>query len=65
MEAIVELDPKEKGPRARTGGGRVSRLFRVLVLGGVALAVACASAPRGPTGVPDENPSDGGGSPGW
>ena len=65
MEAIVEMDPREKGQRASPGARRVSRLFRVLVLGGVALAVACASAPHGPTGVPDENPSDGGGSPGW
>lgn len=65
MEANVESDPKEKGPCAKLGARRMSRLFRVLVLGGVALAVACASAPHGPTGVPDDNPSDGGGTPGW
>ncbi len=65
MQAILETDPEETGTRAKPGARRLSRLFRVLVLGGVAIAVACASAPHGPTGVPDDNPSDGGGSPGW
>jgi len=43
----------------------LAKLFRVLVLGGVVLAVACASVPRGATGDPDGGPSDGGGVPGW
>jgi hypothetical protein len=46
-------------------GNSLARLFRVLVLGGVVLAVACASVPTGTTGEPDGGPSDGGGVPGW
>lgn len=46
---------------------RLGRLFRVLVVGGVVLAVAMASVPRGATGDadPDGGPTDGGGTPGW
>jgi hypothetical protein len=49
---------------------RTPKLFRVLVLGGLALAVAFASVPHGATGVADSDggSSDGGGgggAPGW
>ncbi len=64
MESTAERErtPKELGP---TGSPRLGKLFRVLVLGGVVLAVACASVPKGATGDPDGGPSDGGGVPGW
>ncbi len=64
MERTVEKRGEESGRRP-AAKGRPGKLFRVLVLGGVAIAVACASVPRGPTGVPDDGPSDGGGTPGW
>jgi len=64
MESMAERELKENGPRP-ADARRTPKLFRVLVLGGIALAVAYASVPRGATGVPDDNPTDGGGSPGW
>ena len=55
---------KDKAPGA-AGARRASKLFRVLVLGGLAIAVACASVHRGATGAPDDDPADGGGRPSW
>jgi len=42
---------------------RMTKLFRILVLGGAVLAAAAGSFPRGDTGTPD-SPGDGG-VPGW
>ena len=64
MESTMEQEVTKRDPAA-AGAQRMARLFRVLVLGGVVLAVACASVPRGATGDPDGGPSDGGGVPGW
>lgn len=63
-ELQVRQDPQDRPP---VGGDarRTPKLFRVLVLGGLALAVAFASVPRGATGAPEDSPTDGGGSPGW
>jgi len=64
MESTMERELKTKDP-APPGPPCLARLFRVLVLGGIVLAVACSSVPRGATGDPDGGPSDGGGVPGW
>jgi hypothetical protein len=69
MEKNVDREREEQvAAPGRSDKRRMSKLFRVLVLGGIALAVAFASAPRGATGIPEDNPSDGGdggGTPGW
>jgi hypothetical protein len=66
MESTTEPEVTKRDPAA-AGAQRMARLFRVLVLGGVVLAVACASVPRGATNDPDGGPSDGGGGgvPSW
>ncbi len=64
MERMRDEESKEMAA-GTADARRTPKLFRVLVLGGLALAVAFASVPRGATGVPDDGPSDGGGTPGW
>jgi hypothetical protein len=63
MESTRVGEPDAKAP-APPRSPHLGRLFRVLVLGGVVLAVALASVPRGATGDTDGGP-DGGGVPGW
>jgi hypothetical protein len=65
MESNMEREVKKEDP-APAGAQRMARLFRVLVMGGVVLAVACASVPRGETGDPDGGSDGGGGGvPSW
>jgi hypothetical protein len=57
-----DVTPAERAPR------RLSRLFRVLVLGGAVIAAAAAHATRieGSTGAgAEDGGSDDGGTPGW
>ncbi len=52
-------DVKKRDPGPDTAR-RVSRLFRVLVLGGAVIAAACATVQGGDTGSPDGGQGDGG-----
>ncbi|HTN52515.1 MAG TPA: hypothetical protein VML50_08955 [Anaeromyxobacter sp.] len=42
--------------RARASAGALSRLFKVLVVGGIALGAGCATTKGGDKGKPDDGP---------
>ena len=58
----------EEAPAGRAARSKLSKLFKVLVVGGAALAMASALTIRGSTGAASagqtEEPKDGG-TPGW
>jgi choline dehydrogenase-like flavoprotein len=59
---------RNERPLANGERSRLSRLFKVLVVGGAALAIASAITIRGATGAlstAGDDPPDGGGAPGW
>ncbi len=61
----IEPEAHERAP-VRTP--RVSKLLRVLVVGGALIAMACATAPRGSVAsgnTADDPPDGGGGTQGW
>lgn len=58
----------QQAPSEGAARSRLSRLFKVLVVGGAALAMASALTVRGSTGAPaagQADTPDGGGTPGW
>lgn len=58
----------EEAPAGGAPRSRLSKLFKVLVVGGAALAMASALTIRGSTGAataPQANEPEDGGTPGW
>jgi len=58
----------EQAPTEASARSRLSKLFKVLVIGGAALAIASALTIQGGTGAPSAGRADepdGGGTPGW